>query len=497
MAQKRMLAIDLGASSGRGIIGTFDGKKISLSEIHRFSNDPVMTVGGFFWDTYRLLHEIKTAVLASSADGGAETLAVDTWGCDYGYLDRKGVLLSNPYHYRDSRTDGVPEYIFKNLIPRDELYGITGIQSMNFNTLYQLIADKRDRPWLPETADKVLNMPDLLGYLLTGQMKSEYTIVSTGSLLDAKKRDWAYGLFDRVGLRSSLFCDLVEPGYDLGPLLPFIEEETGKTGVRVVKVGSHDTASAVLSVPAEKGDFLYISSGTWSLMGTENPEPVLGGGALKYDFTNEGGVFGTIRLLKNIMGLWLEQECRRQWTREGTKYSFDELTAAALKCAPLRSVINPDDALFAPAGNMPERIRQYCRSTGQPVPESVGEIVRCIFESLALRYRWTAEKLEEMTGRHYPVINIVGGGTKEETLSRFAADASGKTVCAGPVEATAAGNIAMQAIAAGEIGDIWQAREVIRNSFEVKEYAPDKNAKSVWDDAYGRFLSLPDRVEIN
>ena len=496
MAQRRMLAVDLGASSGRGIIGAFDGKKIDLSEIHRFSNDPVMTVGGFFWDTFRLLHEIKASVLASSADGGADTLAIDTWGCDYGYIDKKGVLLSNPYHYRDARTDKVPDYIFENLIPRDELYGITGIQSMKFNTLYQLVSDVLERPWLPEQADKILNMPDLLGYLLTGEKKSEYTIVSTGSLLDAKARAWSTELFDRVGLKKSLFCDLVEPGYDLGPLLPFIEEETGKTGVRVVKVGSHDTASAVLSVPAKNSDFLYISSGTWSLMGIESPEPVINDVSLKYDFTNEGGVFGTIRLLKNIMGLWLEQECRRQWTREGTKYSFDELTGMALSSKPMQSIINPDDLLFSPAGNMPERIRAYCRATGQHVPGTVGEIVRCIFESLALRYRWTAEKLEEMTGRSYPVINIVGGGTKEETLSQFAADASGRFVVAGPVEATAAGNIAMQAIAAGDIGDIWQAREVIGNSFDVREYAPDASSRGAWDEAYGRFLSLPEKVEI-
>ena len=497
MANRKMLALDLGASSGRGIIGTFDGEKIDLREIHRFSNDPVMTVGGFFWDTYRLLHEIKTAIHASSSEGGSETVAVDTWGCDYGYVDRKGILLSNPYHYRDSRTDKVPDYIFNNLITREKLYSVTGIQSMNFNTLYQLVADKLERPWIQETADKLLNMPDLLGYLLTGEKKSEYTIVSTGALLDANKRDWAYEVIEKVGIKTSLFCELVKPGYDLGPLLPFIDEETGKTGVHVVKVGSHDTASAVLSVPARDHDFLYISSGTWSLMGIESPEPVLNDVSLKYDFTNEGGVFGTIRLLKNIMGLWLEQECRRQWTREGTKYSFDELTGLALASKPLQSIINPDDALFSPAGNMPERIRKYCRVTGQHVPETVGEIVRCIFESLALRYRWTAEKLEEMTGKKYPVINIVGGGTKEETLSRFAADASGRAVVAGPVEATAAGNIAMQAIALGEVRDIWEAREIIRRSFDVKEYSPDASTRSAWDDAYGRFLALPEKVVVN
>jgi sugar (pentulose or hexulose) kinase len=282
----------------------------------------------------------------------------------------------------------------------------------------------------------------------------------------------------------------VEPGTEVGNLLPFIEEETGNTGVKVIKVASHDTASAVLSVPAVGEDFLYISSGTWSLMGIESRTPLITDTSLKYQFTNEGGVFGTYRVLKNIMGLWLEQESRRQWTREGTKYSFDELSAMALAAKPLQSLIDPDDLRFATAGNMPQRIREYCRETGQHVPETVGEIVRCIFESLALRYRWTAEKLEEMTGRRYPVINIVGGGTKEEMLSQFAADASQRKVCAGPVEATTLGNIAVQCIADGEIKDMWEARRIIRNSFEIKEYTPDTASKDAWDEAYARFLTL-------
>lgn len=491
MSSKKMLAIDLGASSGRGIIGSFDGNKIALRELHRFSNDPVMTTGGFTWDILRLLFEIKTSILkASHEEGGTDTLGIDTWGVDYGYIDASGALLSNPYHYRDSRTDNIPDYVFKNIIPWNELYGITGIQSMNFNTVYQMAADLRDRPWLVEAADKMLNTPDLLGYLLTGEMKSEYTIASTGALLDARTRKFDFELLEKFGIPRSLFCELVEPGYHLGKLLPSVDGETGNTGATVVKVASHDTASAVLSVPAKNHDFLYISSGTWSLMGIESPEPIITEESLKYDFTNEGGVFGTIRVLKNIMGLWLEQESRRQWAREGHKYSFDELSAMADASTPLRSIINPDDPMFSPAGDMPGRIREYCRMTGQHVPENPGEIVRCIFESLSLRYRWTAEKLEKMTGRSYSVINIVGGGTKEEMLSRFAADASGRTVVAGPVEATALGNIAMQAISCGELSGLDDARAAVAASFEVKEYAPNLSMKSQWDDAYGRFLSL-------
>ncbi len=491
MSSKKLLAIDLGASSGRGILGSFDGEKIGLKEVHRFSNDPVMIPGGFTWDTLRLLHEIKTATLHCALnEGGVDTIGIDTWGVDYGYLDKTGALLSNPYHYRDSRTDNIPSYVFENILPWEELYRVTGIQSMNFNTIYQMVADIKNRPWLVENADKMLNMPDLLGYFLTGEKMSEYTIMSTGALLDAKKRDYAYDLLDKFGIKKSLFCDLVMPGTSLGRLLPFVDGETGNTGATVVKVASHDTASAVLSVPAKDNDFLYISSGTWSLMGIENPEPLLTDESLKYDFTNEGGVFGTIRVLKNIMGLWLVQESRRQWKREGLNYSFDDLSNMAKASKPLQSIINPDDALFSPAGDMPGRIREYCKATGQHVPENAGEIIRCIFESLSLRYRWTAEKLEKMTGRKYSTINIVGGGTKEEMLSQFAADASGRLVVAGPVEATALGNIAMQAIAAGEIAGLSEARAVISNSFDRKEYTPDTSMKAQWDEAYGRFLSL-------
>ncbi len=490
MKNKQILAVDFGASSGRGMLCSYDGEKISLREIHRFSNDPVMMPGGFFWDAPRLLHEIKAAILAASHEGGAVSMGIDTWGVDYGYLDKSGVLLSNPYHYRDKRTDDIQPYVFSNFATKKEIYAKTGIQSLNFNTLYQLTADMRDRPWIVENAECLLHMPDLFDYMLTGEKTSEYTIASTGTLLDANKRDYSFDLIEKCGIPTRIFRPIVQPGTKCGVLLPSIEEETGNTGLTVMKVASHDTASAVLSVPAMKKDFLYISSGTWSLMGTETDTPVLTELSEKYDFTNEGGVFGTIRLLKNIMGLWLEQESRRQWKREGKSYTFDELTELAKESEPLRSIINPDDAAFSPAGNIPERIREYCRKTNQPVPETPGQIVRCIFESLALRYRWTAEKLEELTGKKYEVINIVGGGTKEDMLSQFAADASGKTVYAGPVEATTLGNVAMQLITLGEISDMWEARRVIANSFEIKTFAPRTENKSAWDEAYGRFLTL-------
>ena len=490
MATKRMLAIDLGASSGRGIIGEFDGEKITLNEIHRFSNDPVMMPGGFYWDTLRLLFEIKTAILKASHEGGVDTMGIDTWGVDYGYLDKSGTLLSNPYHYRDVRTSDIQDYVFNKYASKSDIYNVTGIQSMNFNTIYQIAADLRDRPWIVENAESLLHMPDLLGYMLTGKKFTEYTIASTGALLNAETRDYARDLIAKFTIPEGIFCDIVSPGYNMGGLLPLIEEETGNTGVNVIKVASHDTASAVLSVPATDEDFLYISSGTWSLMGIESKTPVINEISEKFELTNEGGVGGTIRVLKNIMGLWIEQESRRQWTREGTKYSFDDLSRMALESKPFQCFIDPDDQLFATAGNMPKRIREYCKKTGQHVPETVGEIVRCIFESLALRYRSTAEKLEKLTGRTYPTINIVGGGTKEKMLSQFTADASHKTVCAGPVEATTLGNIAMQCIASGEIKDIWEARRIIRASFDIEEYTPNAETASAWDEAYARFLSV-------
>ncbi len=486
----KILAVDLGASSGRGIIGKFDGKKIELEEIHRFSNDPVMMPGGFFWDTPRLLHEIKAAILAASRVGDVVSMGIDTWGVDYGYLDKTGTLLSNPYHYRDTRTAEIKKYITENFASESEIYAETGIQSLNFNTIYQIAADLRDRPWIVENADSLLCMPDLLAYMLTGVKSSEYTIMSTGSLLDAKTRDYAEKLIEKFGIPKHIFNPVVTPGTICGTLTPEIDEETGNTGIKVMKIASHDTASAVLSVPSKVKDFLYISSGTWSLMGTETDTPVLTELADKYEFTNEGGVFGTIRLLKNIMGLWLEQESRRQWKREGTVYTFDELSNMAEAAKPFQSIINPDDSSFAPAGNIPERIREYCKKTGQHVPENPGEVVRCIFESLALRYRRTAETLEALTGKEYAAINIVGGGTKEDMLSQFAADASGKKVFAGPTEATALGNVAMQLIALGEIKDMWEARHIIRNSSEIKVFEPDLSAKAEWDKAYDRFLSL-------
>ncbi len=486
---KKFLAIDLGASSGRGIIGEYNGETLSLKEIHRFSNDPVLTASGFYWDTFRLLFEIKTAINKAALAGGVESLGIDTWGVDYAYIDKTGSMLSPSYHYRDTRTAESMKAVYTKT-SYEELYGITGIEEMSFNTVYQIAADLLNRPWLVDCADKLLLTPDLLGYLLTGKAASEYTIASTTALMDAKTKTFAAELLNKLSIPARVFAPIVHPGNVLGELSPETASETGAKNTKVVNVASHDTSSAILSVPAENDDFLFISSGTWSLMGIESDVPVINEISRKYSFTNEGGVFGKINIMKNIMGLWLIQESRRQWKREGKEYSFDEMSSAALASEPFRSIINPDDALFATAGDLPGRIAEYCRKTGQPVPENVGQIVRCIFESLALRYRWTAEKLEELTGKKYNVINIVGGGTKDELLCRFTANGTGRKVLAGPVEATAIGNILMQAYASGEVADIKEARKIVRSSFEIKEYEPDTILSEGWDKAYEKFCSL-------
>lgn len=489
MADKRLLAIDLGASSGRGIVGLYDGKKINLKEIHRFSNDPVSTCGGFWWDTLRLLFEIKNSILSASHDGGVDTIGIDTWGVDYGYIDKAGMLLSSCFQYRDERTSLVIDDVYSKM-PYNKLYGITGIESMSFNTIFQVVSDLKTRPWVVEAAETLLLTPDLLGYFLTGEKTAEYTIASTTAMMDAVTRQFSNEVLDAIGFPDRLLPTVSHPGATLGKLLTGIDTECGNTGATVVNIASHDTSSAVLAVPAEEEDFLFISSGTWSLMGTESSTPVINEISEKYSFTNEGGAFGKINIMKNIMGLWLLQESRRQWKREGKSYTFDDLSKMALECTPCAAIIDPDDPIFGTSGNIPKRIREYCARTNQHIPESDGEIVRCIFDSLSLRYRWTAEKLEKLTGRKYNTINIVGGGTKETLLCCATADATGRRVIAGPTEATALGNIAMQAVAAGEFSSASDVRGAIRTSFDLKEYIPDTSSKNMWDDAYARFLSL-------
>lgn len=484
---KKVLAFDFGASSGRAIIGSFDGEKITLKEVHRFTNDPVDLGGTLYWDVLRLFYEIKQGIVKAKIAGGFDSIGIDTWGVDFGLIDKNGRLLENPVHYRDKRTSGLVEESFKS-VPRQKMYDITGIQFMELNTLFQLISLKKQRPEMLERADKMLFMPDLFAYFLTGKMCSEYSIASTSQLIDINTRSWSKELLDAFGIKESLFAPLTEPGAQLGNLSKEICEECGVESVPVISVCGHDTQSAITAVPCESGDFAFLSSGTWSLFGTELQKPIVNETSLKINITNEGGFGGTTGFLKNIIGLWLIQESRRQWQREGKDYSYADLEKLALSEEPFKCFIDPDAPEFVPQGNIPERVREFCRKTGQYVPESVGEIMRCIYESLAMKYRMTFEKLCECTGKDYPVIHVIGGGTKDGLLCRMTASSCGKTVKAGPIEATVMGNVAVQLMSDGTIGSISEARKAVAASESLKTYEPENTDE--WIKAYEGFVKI-------
>lgn len=484
---KRVLAFDFGASSGRAIIGCFDGDKITLEEVHRFSNDPVSVGGTVYWDVLRLFYEIKQGIIKAKIAGGFDSIGIDTWGVDFGLIDSEGKLMENPVHYRDARTVGLVDEAFKTM-PKEKLYGITGIQFMELNTLFQLISLKKYRPWMLERADKMLFMPDLFGYMLTGKMCAEYSIASTSQLIDLDKRTWSKEILDAFGIKDSVFAPLVQPGTVLGELSKEVCEECGVDPVPVISVCGHDTQSAITSVPCEDGDFAFLSSGTWSLFGTELDKPIVNETSMNINITNEGGFDGSTGFLKNIIGLWLIQESRRQWKREGKEYSYADLEKLALAAEPFKCFIDPDAPEFVPHGNVPERVREFCRKTGQYVPETVGEIMRCIYESLAMKYRLTFEKLRECTERDYPVIHVIGGGTKDGLLCQMTANSCDRTVKAGPIEATVMGNVAVQLMSDGSVKNIGQARKIVADSSELKTFEPKDTDK--WAGAYEDFLKI-------
>lgn len=484
---KRVLAFDFGASSGRAIIGCFDGDKITLEEVHRFSNDPVSVGGTVYWDVLRLFYEIKQGIIKAKIAGGFDSIGIDTWGVDFGLIDSEGKLMENPVHYRDARTVGLVDEAFKTM-PKEKLYGITGIQFMELNTLFQLISLKKYRPWMLERADKMLFMPDLFGYMLTGKMCAEYSIASTSQLIDLDKRTWSKEILDAFGIKESVFAPLVQPGTVLGELSKEVCEECGVDPVPVISVCGHDTQSAITSVPCEDGDFAFLSSGTWSLFGTELDKPIVNETSMNINITNEGGFDGSTGFLKNIIGLWLIQESRRQWKREGKEYSYADLEKLALAAEPFKCFIDPDAPEFVPHGNIPERVREFCRKTGQYVPKTVGEIMRCIYESLAMKYRLTFEKLRECTERDYPVIHVIGGGTKDGLLCQMTANSCDRTVKAGPIEATVMGNVAVQLMSDGSVENIGQARKIVAESSELKTFEPKDTDK--WAEAYEDFLKV-------
>jgi rhamnulokinase len=478
----KMLAFDFGASSGRAILGIFDGNRLVIEEIHRFTNEPVEVNGSLYWDILRLFYEIKQGILKCVQKGHRDiaTMAVDTWGVDFGLLDGQGNLLGNPYHYRDKRTRGMKEAVAQ-IISKEDLYKKTGIEFMWFNTILQLYSMTRSGSPLLKEAKTLLLTPDLFNYFLTGVKATEYSIASTTQLLDARSGRWAEDIIEKLGLPGELFTDIIQPGSVIGALSKELSQELGISGVRVVAAAGHDTQSAIVAVPTEEEDFIYISCGTWSLMGVESESPIINEKSYKLSYTNEGGVGGKITLLKNIMGLWLIQECRKQWENDGTACSYAELEEMAGSAGQFVSFIDPGSEAFIQPGDMPERIREYCRKTGQPVPQTKGEIVRCIAQSLALKYKLTVESLEELLDRKLPVIHMVGGGIKDKLLCQLTANATGRRVIAGPVEATAIGNLMIQAMAAGQVEGLRGIRRVVKNSFPITVYEPQDTKQ--WDEA--------------
>jgi rhamnulokinase len=487
MKTRNLLAFDLGAESGRAILGRFDGERLTLEELHRFANNPVRLFDRLYWNPLGLFAEMKQGLALAARQQGlsVDSVGIDTWGVDFALLGPDDALLDNPRNYRDPRTDGMLEQAFSQ-VPRAEIFAHTGIQFMKLNTLYQLLS-MRSSPLL-EQAETLLLMGDLFHFFFTGSKVCEFSNATTTQFYDPSANDWARELLNKLEIPHHFLPPIVAPGAQLGQLLPSIAEELGVAPMPFIAPATHDTGSAVAAVPAEDANYAYISSGTWSLMGIEIAAPLLGPEALRYNFTNEGGVGRTYRFLKNIMGLWLVQESRRAWEREGQHYSYDELTDMAAQAPAFTAVIDPDDERFIAPGDMPARLRDYCGETDQPVPGDVGAIVRMALESLALKYRYVLESLENILGRKLERIHIVGGGIQNRLLCQFTADATQRPVVAGPIEATAIGNLMVQAIGLGEVGNLDEARQVVRRSFAPDHYTPGPAAG--WDEAYGRFCQL-------
>jgi rhamnulokinase len=485
MSAKRILAFDLGAESGRAVLGTFDVAKLELDVVHRFPNGGVRVLDALYWDPLRLFEEMKQSLrLCAAKHGGVDSLGIDTWGVDFAILGRNDELLGNPRHYRDPHTEAIMDEAFRR-VPRAEVFRHTGIQFMRLNSLFQLLAMQRDRSAILENAESFLMMPDLFHFWLTGVKANEFTNATTTQCLDPNALTWAVPLLERFGLPVRIFQRVVPPGSRLGSLRDSVAKETGLSRTPVILPATHDTGSAVAAVPAEGSSWCYLSSGTWSLMGVEIPKPIIDERTLRYNLTNEGGVNGTIRLLKNIMGLWLVQECRRAWERAGTMPTYEELTRLAEQATPFVSVVDPDDPAFILPASMPNAIAEFCMRTGQPAPAELGAVIRCCLESLALRYRWVLERLEELVGRRLEVIHVVGGGSQNRLLNQFTADCCNRVVLAGPVEATAIGNLLVQALGLGLVNSLAKARQVVRCSFDVERYEPRQPER--WGEVWGRF----------
>jgi rhamnulokinase len=488
MARTIALAVDLGASGGRVVSGAFDGRLLELEEIHRFENGPVAMGGQLIWDLPRLWQEVVAGLRAAAArhGGGVASVGVDTWGVDFSFLAADDTLLANPVCYRDPRTRGLLAAA-EEIVPREEIFAATGLQFMEINSLYQLLALRRS-PVL-QAADRLLMIPDLFHWLLSGQRSNERTNATTSQCFDPRANDWAFAMLERFGLPRRIFGPVIEPGTDLGPLRPEVAAETGLQAARVLVPGTHDTASAVVAVPAaeppsSRPDWCYVSLGTWALVGAELDRPLVTPECRALNFTNEGGVGGTTRLLKNVCGLWLVQQCRAAWRRQGKEWTWDQLTALAAEAKPLVTLVDPDDpALVAPA-DMPEAIRSLARAAGEPVPESTAAVVRAALESVAAAIRRRIGELDALLGRRIGRVHVVGGGVKNRLLCQMIADATGRPVVAGPVEATAIGNLLVQLTARAGVVDLRAMREIVRQSFEPETFEP--RAAAAWEARLGR-----------
>jgi rhamnulokinase len=483
------LAFDLGAESGRAVLGTLDGARLAINEVRRFPNAPLPLAGHIHWNVYALFDEMKAAMRDAAAAIGARptSLGVDTWGVDFGLLAKDGSLLGLPFCYRDHRNAGAMEDYFK-LVPRAALYEATGIQFMPFNSLFQIYAMVRDRSPLLDAAADLLFMPDLFNFLLTGRKAAEYTIASTSQLLDPRTKTWIPGLFQAMGLSKRILQDIVEPGTVLGEVADEIAAATGFRHVPVVATASHDTAAAVAAVPAEGDGWAYISSGTWSLVGVEEKAPAISEKSLDANFTNEGGLGGTVRFLKNVSGLWLVQGCRKSWSA-AAPVSYDDLVRAAAEAPPFAALIDPDDPAFLNPTDMPEALEDHCRRTGQKPPATRGSVVRSLLESLALKYRQVIDELRSVLGRPVDKIHVIGGGSRNALLCQLTADATSLPVVAGPAEATAVGNILVQALATGRVASPGEIRAIIRDSFELRAFMPS-GPSAAWDAARERYRQI-------
>jgi len=497
MKKQCYLGIDLGAESGRVMAGLWDGKRMRLEELHRFPNGPVEIGGSLRWDVLRLWSEIQHGLTAAARRyrKAVQSVAVDTWGVDFALLSASDELLGQPFHYRDERTRGVMERAFRR-VPRAEIFAATGLQFLPFNTLYQLLAVQKNNPELLEMADCLLMMPDYFHWCLSGIRAAEFTNATTTQFFDPAKQGWSRKLLKRFNLPTKMLPHVVSPGTRLGPLLDSVSRHTGLGRIDVIAPASHDTGSAVAAVPTThkgEGSWAYLSSGTWSLMGIELKKAQLSQRVLEFNLTNEGGVDGTYRLLKNISGLWLIQQCKRVFDNAGNKLDYGQLVRRAKAAPAMKSVIDPDDARFMNPADMPLAIQQFCRATRQPAPRTEGALVRCVLESLALKYQTVLGCLEEIGGKRIEVIHIVGGGSRNELLNQFAADACQRPILAGPVEATVLGNVLLQARAAGEISSLTELRAVVRASCEVRGFEPKRANSAIWEQGRARFADMSPR----